>query len=62
MYGQVAADREFLQAFAHLMMGWKKEIEAADDPGNSRQLMVVAKCQHALGMGLLLNGLDEPVG
>lgn len=61
MLDQVAADPEFLQAFEYLMTGWKKEIEAADDPGNARQLLVVAKCQHALGMGALLNGLDEPV-
>lgn len=62
MFDQVSADPEFLQAFSHLLTGWKREIEAADDPGNARQLMVAAKCQHALGMGLLLNGLDEPVG
>jgi hypothetical protein len=62
MVDQVAADEVFLEAFDYLMKSWKKEIDAMNDPGNARQHMVAARCQHALGMGLVLNGLDEPVG
>ncbi len=56
---QVAADAVFLQAFKHLMAGWKSEIKAAERPDCAAGLMKSAERQHALGMGLLLEGLVE---
>jgi hypothetical protein len=61
MGDQVAADPEFLRAWAHLVASWNTEIKAGERPDCAAGLMKCAAKQHALGMGLLLDGLDEPV-
>lgn len=59
MYGQVVADAEFLQAFAHLRCARDSEAVAAQRPDCSAGLIKSAQKQRALAMGLVLAGLDE---
>jgi hypothetical protein len=62
MFEFVGADQAFQQVFVHLRCARDSEAMADARPDCAPGLFKSARKQRALAMGLVLEGLDEPIG